>query len=112
MLMEDNTPTVIANEQSNEGRDIHLYFEPRIGFYATYGLSAFLADHIIDGLKSYSDALQMPVMIVTPDEVRALRGATDKVEHVAHQYYHFRVRGEIGKAGYDKWAKKTKRGEV
>ncbi len=108
----ENLNNVIANESINEGQDIHLYFDPQIGFYVTFGLSAFLAEHIVDGLKSFSDALQMPVMIVTPEEVLALRSATDKVEHVAHQYYHFRVRGEIGKAGYDKWAKKTKRGKV
>ena len=110
--MEDYISTAVVNEQANEGHDIHLYFDPRIGFYVTFGLSAFLAEHIIDGLKSYSDTLQMPVMIVTAEGVLALRGATLKVEHLPHQYYHFKLKTGIGKVGYDKWAAKIKRGKV
>ncbi len=110
--MEDYTPTAIVNEQANEGWDIHLYFDQRIGFYVTFGLSAFLADHIIEGLCSFSETLQLPVMIVKPEEVLALRGSTDKVEHTVHQYYHFRLRNEIGRVGYEKWAKKSKRNKV
>lgn len=107
--MEDLSVTITANEQSNDGTDIHLYFNPQIGFYTAFGVSAFIADHVINGIKSFSDEYQMPVMIVSANEVRSLRNATNKVEHEPHRYYHFKSRNFIGTVGYAKWTNALKR---
>ena len=102
--MEEFSEAIKQHESANDGMDIHLYFNSQIGFYTAYGMSAFLADHIVDGIKAYSDWFQMPVMIIIPNEVISLRNATTKVEHIPHQYYHFRLRNDyIKKEGYTKW---------
>ena len=107
--MVDINKTISQNESENKGMEIYLYFNPEIGFYTTYGVSAFLADHIIEGPKAFSDAYQMPVMIVTPGEVQSLRNSTQKLEHEAHSFYHFRLRNPIGADGYAKWAQSLKK---
>ena len=90
--------------------DIHLYFNRQIGYYTAYGISAFLADHIIEGIKSYSEEFQLPVIIIPSGEVASLRNATNKVEHIPHNYYHFQLRNDyVGKTGYAKWANGLKK---
>ena len=107
--MDDMNTVIVQNEQANSGRDIHIFFNSPIGYYTAYGLSAFLADHIIEGLKSYSEAYEMPVIIVSPGEVLSLRGATNKVAHEPRKYYHFTLKYPIGKEGYVKWTNSLKR---
>ena len=107
--MEDFSAAIRQNERSNEGSDIHLYFNPIIGFYTAFGISAFIADHIIDGMKAFSDEYQMPVMIISPHEVLSLRSATNKIQHEPHHYYHFVTRSKVGTEGYTKWTNQLKR---
>lgn len=107
--MEELGTAITLNECANDGSDIHLYFNPKIGFYTAYGLSAYIADHIVEGPKSFSDEYQMPVMIIAPGEVLSLRSATEKVQHMQHEYYHFKSRSMIGTEGYAKWVKSLKK---
>lgn len=99
---------IIKKEAENEGADIYLYYDDAIGFYVAYGFSAFLADHIADGPKSFSTALMKPVMILHPTAVIALRNATQKLEHKPKEYYHFALRYGIAADGYAKWEEELK----
>ena len=38
-----NQEIIIANEVQNDGKTIHLYFNPEVGFYLAFGFSAFFA---------------------------------------------------------------------
>lgn len=106
--MNEFSEAITLNECSNAGLDIHLYFNPQIGYYTAFGVSAFLADHIINGMKSFSDEFQMPVMIVSPGEIASLRNTTEEVCHEQRRYCHFRLRHAIGLDGYVQWVKKLK----
>ncbi len=107
--MEDFYAAVEQNEAANDGTDIHLYFNPQIGLYTAFGVSAFLADHIIEGIRSYSEAFQKPVIIISPGEVRSLRNATNKVQHDPHRYYHLKTHSVMGLVGYVKWTNGLKK---
>lgn len=108
--MEEFNADIAQIEQENGGMDIHLFFNPQVGCYTAYGVSAFLADHIVEGFKSFSTTLQLPVVLLPKGEVISLRNATVKISHDPHRYYHLRLRQPIGLIGYARWASKLNAG--
>ncbi len=109
--MESNTlnELIINHEKENDYRTIHIYYVSRIGLYVAFGFSAFLVDHITQGLLSFSDDLQMPVIILSYPAVQALRRSTIKKIHNPKEYYCFELRNKIGPAGYEKWVENLKK---
>lgn len=92
------------NEVMNDGKTIHLYFNPEIGLYLAYGFSAYYITMVTEPYMSYSDELQMPVALLRHEHILYLRQSLTKIEHQIKRYYQFRMRTSIGEAGYDRWA--------
>lgn len=94
---------IVLNETQNDGKTVYLYYNKTVGFYTAFGLSAFFVTHVTNPVRSYSDELQMPVVIVNKRQILDLRQSLREIEHTEHCYYHFETRGTIGEEGYQKW---------
>lgn len=100
--------TIVQNELDNDGKTIHLYFDPAIGLYVAYGFSAFFAAHIVDVITAFSEELEMPVALMRKPDVTELRRSTLRLVHNYHEYYRLEMKQEMGLADYVRWAKGTK----
>ncbi len=64
-----NTDIITINECNNDGKTIHVYYQPISGAWFAYGFSAFLLKNLcqyrdIQALESYSKEMQMPCVFV------------------------------------------------
>ena len=66
-----NKDLITLNEVQNNGRTIHLYFNPEVGRYVADGFSAFFAAHIVDVIAAFSEDLQMPVALMRTSQGRS-----------------------------------------
>ena len=69
---------IVQTEQSNDGSQIHLYFNPRDCVWSAYGQSAYglrlyVKMHGYDNLRGYSHEMQLPCTIVADDTVKKIR---------------------------------------
>ena len=55
---------ITKNEILNDGKTINLYFNGMIGLYVAYGISAYLLCKYAKAKPSYSDDMQMPVVVI------------------------------------------------
>lgn len=94
-------------ETENDGQTIHLFYDDMAGMYLAFGLSAFYTTMIVEPCISYSDALKMPVALLDRLQIKFLRQSVTKVEHQPQSYYRFRLRSNVGAAGYKRWMKDT-----
>lgn len=106
--MEISNDLITMNEVRNDGRTIHLYFNPEVGLYVAYGFSAFFASHIVDVITAFSEELQMPVALMRKPDVSELRLSTEKHRHDYHSYYRLEFRKEIPLDDYSRWAQTTR----
>ena len=97
--------TIRQLETANDGQSVHLFYDDLAGLYLAFGLSAYYATMVVNAHVSYSDALEMPVVLLRKGHVNSLRQAMTKLEHTVQSYYHFRLRTRVGREGYDKWLK-------
>lgn len=95
--------TIAQQEAANDGQSVYLYYDAVTGFYLAFGHSAYYADMIANGHLSFSDELQMPVLLFDRKAVLDLRQSMTIVQHAARQFYHFRTQQPIGDAGYERW---------
>ena len=103
-----NNELIVMNEVENDGKTIHLYFNPEIGMYVAYGFSAFFVSHIVNIISSFSDEFQMPVSLMRKSNVEELRLSTTKHVHDYHQYYRLELKKPIDLDGYVDWANSVK----
>lgn len=103
-----NKDLITMNEVMNDGKTIHLYFNPEIGLYVAYGFSAFFAAHIVDVIASFSEDMQMPVALLKKPDVTELRLSCIKKQHDYHVYYHLELRNELGLDDYARWTDSVK----
>lgn len=96
---------ILQQEVANDGQTIHLFYDDMVGMYLAFGLSAYYATMVVEPVISYSDALGMPVALLSRDVVKYLRQSMTKVEHQPQAYYRFRLRTKVGSAGYERWRK-------
>ena len=92
-------------ETANDGQSVHLYYDDMAGLYLAFGLSAYYATMVVNAPVSFSEAMEMPVVLLRRRHVNDLRQAMTKLEHTQQSYYHFRLRTKVGREGYDKWLK-------
>ena len=92
-------------ETANDGQSVHLFYDELAGLYLGFGWSAYYATMVVNAHVSYSDALDMPVVLLRKGHVNSLRQAMTKLEHTQHSYYRFRLHSKVGSEGYDKWLK-------
>jgi len=94
---------ILKREEENDGKTIYLYYNETVGFYTAFGLSAFYVTHVTDPVVSFSDEMQLPVVMVPKRQILELRQSLKKVEHEIHKYYHFETRMTIGDKKYAAW---------
>lgn len=103
-----NKDSISLNEVTNDGKTIHLYFNPEIGLYVAYGFSAFFAAHIVDVIASFSEEQQMPVVLLKKNDVTELRLSTIKHQHDYHEYYRLELKHELPLDDYARWVENNK----
>jgi len=106
--MPINKEAITLNEVQNDGKTIHLYFNPEVGLYVAYGFSAFFAAHIVDVIASFSEDLQMPVALLKKNDVNELRLSTIKHQHDYHIYYRLELKHELPLDDYARWVENNK----
>ena len=62
---------ITANEVMNNGRQVHLYYDPTMGEYQTYGYSAYNAEVAVEEIMK-NDALGKSESRVCDEAVSAL----------------------------------------
>lgn len=98
------------NEEQNNGKLVHLYFNKEVGFYTAYGLSAFLVTFVVNPVCSYSESMEMPVALLTRGAVNSCRQYLKKLQHQEHVYYLFEMDNKLPKdENYEKWVNKLKK---
>lgn len=95
---------ITLREVTNDGQSIFLYYDAMAGVYTAYGLSAYYTTLVTDPSMSYSDEMQMPVVLLNRRHILCLRQSLELVEHQLKLYYRFRLKTAVGEAGYAKWA--------
>ena len=103
-----NKDLITLNEVQNDGKTIHLYFNPEVGLYVAYGFSAFFAAHIVDVIAAFSEDLQMPVALMRKPDVDELRLSTIKHQHDYHVYYKLELKHELPLDDYARWIDSVK----
>ena len=103
-----NKDIITLNEVANDGKAIHLYFNPEVGLYVAYGFSAFFAAHIVDVIASFSEEMQMPVALLRKPDVAELRASTNKLQHDYHVYYKLELKHELPLDDYARWVDSVK----
>jgi len=103
-----NKDIIIKNEVENDGKTIHLYYNPEVGLYIAYGFSAFFVSHIVEVLTVFNEAMQMPVALVCKPEVGVLRLSCTVHEHEPNTYYRLGLWQELPLADYTRWANSLK----
>lgn len=98
---------ILEKEKTNDGQSVFLFYDERYGMYTAFGFSAFYTTMVVDPILSYSDEMQMPVALIRREQIRSLRQSLKKVEHEVKKFYVFRLKREIGDAGYQKWVKEN-----
>lgn len=90
------------NEVENDGRTIHLYFNGVVGLYAAYGLSAFILSQLTEVKPSFSDDMQMPVVVINQARYELLKEKLIVVRE-ARNYRCLWVEEPIDEQAYDEW---------
>ncbi len=94
---------IIRQEYFNDGMSVFLYYDTILGTYMAFGLSSFYVDHVISPFFCFSDEFQMPVAILSKEDVKELRQSMEIIEHEPHSFYRLQTKNYIGKEGYEKW---------
>lgn len=99
---------ITLREVTNDGQSIFLYYDTMAGVYTAYGLSAYYTTLVTDPNMSYSEEMQMPVVLLGRTHILCLRQSLEIVEHQLKLYYRFKLKTAVGEAGYAKWASKLR----
>lgn len=103
-----NKEEILRKESENDGQSIYLFRDEMIGMYVAYGLSAYYTTMVVEPYTSFSEELQMPLVLLKHEHILYLRQSLVKLEHIRGTYYHFLLREPIGDAGYQRWLEKVK----
>lgn len=71
---------IVKNEVMNDGSTVHLYYSDMYKEYVAYGFSAYIAKSVEPNISagvrpyiSYSESMQMPMVIVNEENLRSLK---------------------------------------
>ena len=103
-----NKDLITRNEVTNDGKAVHLYFNKEVGLYVAYGFSAFFVSHIVDAVASFSEDMQMPVVLLKKDDVTELKLSCKKIQHIQHEYYYLELNHELELDDYGRWVDSVK----
>ena len=100
---------IVKRERENDGRNVYLYYREELGLYVGYGHSAYFTTAVVDPAVSYSDKLDLPVVLLNKQNILRLRQSMTILEHEPYRYYHFQTRNIIGRRWYEVWIKSIKK---
>lgn len=95
---------IIQREKENDGSSVHLYYNEELGLYLGFGLSAYYTTAVLDPMTSYSNSMEMPIVLLKKNDILQLRQSMKIIEHQSHAYYLLQTRNKIGKRWYHTWA--------
>ena len=101
-MLRNTNENITMNEVENDGRTIHLYFNGVVGLYAAYGLSAFILSQLTEVKPSFSDDMQMPVVVINHARYELLKEKLIVVRE-ARNYRCLWVEEPIDEQAYDEW---------
>ena len=100
---------ITLNEVNNDGKSIYLYFNGLVGLYATYGYSAYLLSRITDSKVSYSESLQMPVVVINTEHLEDLKKKLT-IKTQGKGFYCLEANETLDENAYIDWAAKARKG--
>lgn len=82
------------NEYKNDGRHVHLYYNPYIDMWTAYGYSAYslriyVKDRGFDSLRAFSHEFGMPCTVITSNVMKTIRLSNHIVDEIPDSYAHF-----------------------
>lgn len=98
---------IYLNEERNDGRTIHLYFKGLIGLYAAYGQSAYILSKQTKVSPSYSDEMQMPVVVINLAHYELLKERLE-VAREGKNYRCLKVEEAVNPQEYEEWTQGLK----
>ncbi len=109
------TNSILTNEYSNNGYQIHLYRGEMTGMwyaygYSAYGLRLFGKSNGYNSIRGYSKSLQMPCTITSNESVIPLLQNAIEVASQTDTYISLRMPDAINTDVYTKWVNKLKGG--
>ena len=111
------TNSILTNEYSNNGYQIHLYRGEMTGMwyaygYSAYGLRLFGKSNGYNSIRGYSKSLQMPCTITSNESVIPLLQNAIEVASQTDTYISLRMPDAINTDAYTKWVNKLKDGHA
>jgi hypothetical protein len=110
--MKDRYNEIITmNEVTNNGRQVHLYYEPSKNEFQAYGYSAYIIAHAFPSvMPSYAEDEQMPMVEVDDYLISRLKKKLDEIRYIENEYYLMEAEKPINENDYTCWVAKV-RGE-
>lgn len=102
-MREEMVADIRKRELENDGQTVNVYYDSLTGNYLAFGLSAYYITMAINAQMSYSDALELPVALISRKGFVNAKQSMELVEKLDHDYHRFKTRRKIGDAGYEKW---------
>ena len=97
--------TIMMNEVNNDGRKIHLYFNPSFGQYVAYGISGYVASKIGNIVEYlYDEDIQMPMVKIDDRQLNLLGIADNPAIKEKREYVRLTAFRPFNQAEYIKWA--------
>ncbi len=112
-----NPGLITLNETQNDGSVIHLYYNPQVGVWTAYGLSAyglrlFGKTHRQDNPRGFSEDMQMPCTIADKFTIDKLFRVIGTELRRDESYLQFKLKHRVNPDAYTKWTNKLKNKDV
>ena len=107
-MMNHTVDIIRQRESENDGQTIHLYYNEMTGLYQGFGQSAYYTTAVLDPFVSYSEEMELPVVMLNKSDILKLRQSMQIIEHEHKCYYHFQTRNKIGTRWYKVWTDSIK----
>lgn len=103
-----DTALILSNEKSNEGLDVHMYYNTSAGVWMSYGYSAYALRLCVksvglDNLRTYATDIELPCVKVGTMAVKRIREVVSILAEEDGVYMHLRMSKAFDKADYTKW---------
>ena len=98
----------ILNEQTNEGKQLHLYFNEEVRMWIAIGYSAYALRVIakscgVNTLKNFSHSMQLPRVFITNAGLDKIRGILSLSDETPSKYVLFLLAESIDVEEYKLW---------
>ncbi len=108
-----NTELITLNECNNDGYSIHLYFNPTVGIWTAYGISAYALrlfgkTHAQYNQRGFSEEMQMPCTVADRHTIDILFSTINKEVLLDETYLHFKLQDKIDIEAYRRWTAKLR----